>query len=391
MQRFLVLSYGIACYGAFLIVFLYAIGFVTNFRVSNFALPKSIDDGPRSELVVSFLIDGLLVALFAVQHSVMARPAFKRVWTRVVPTAAERSTYILFTSLALIILFWQWRPLPQVVWNLESPAFCALLWAINACGWGIVLASTFLIDHFELSGLRQVFLNFTKQSDQPGRLQKVGLYRLVRHPLMTGFLIAFWATPTMSIGHLFFAATMTAYILVAVQIEERLADPFRRRIPKLSGRSWHAGSDVQTDEPSLSFRVERNTGRDPMQVHIFQVAKRRTICDLRGEPGEEGEGQMHHLLLKSASFGAALGLVLVSSGCGRQSEGGSQASAPPVTVAYPIEKETTNYEDYTGRTAAIDSVQVTARVTGYLDKILFREGDEVKEGTVLYEIDPRPV
>jgi protein-S-isoprenylcysteine O-methyltransferase Ste14 len=221
MQRFLVLGYGIACYGAFLIVFLYTIGFVTNFGLANFAVPKSIDDGPRGELAPSLLIDGLLVGLFAVQHSVMARPAFKRVWTRVVPAAAERSTYVLFTSLALIILFWQWRPLPHVVWNLESPALRTLLWAINAFGWGIVLVSTFLVDHFELFGLRQVFLNFTRRSDRPGKLKKFGLYRLVRHPLMTGFLIAFWATPTMSVGHLFFAAAMTTYILIAVQIEER--------------------------------------------------------------------------------------------------------------------------------------------------------------------------
>ncbi|HEV8000291.1 MAG TPA: isoprenylcysteine carboxylmethyltransferase family protein [Planctomycetaceae bacterium] len=221
MQRFLVLGYGIACYGAFLIVFLYTIGFVTNFSVANFAVPKSIDDGPRGELGPSLVTDGLLVGLFAVQHSVMARPAFKRVWTRVVPPAAERSTYVLFTNLALIILFWQWRPLPQVVWNLESPALRALLWSINAFGWGIVLVSTFLVDHFELFGLRQVFLNFTRQSDRPGKLKKFGLYRLVRHPLMTGFLIAFWATPTMSVGHLFFAATMTTYILIAVHIEER--------------------------------------------------------------------------------------------------------------------------------------------------------------------------
>ena len=231
MQRFLVLGYGIACYVTFLIVFLYTIGFVTNFAVTdfgatNFAVPKSIDDGLRGELIPSLVIDGLLVGLFAVQHSVMARPPFKRVWTRIIPPAAERSTYVLFTSLALIILFWQWRPLPHVVWNLESPALRVVLWAINACGWGIVLVSTFLIDHFELLGLRQVFFNFTKQSDRPGelkpgKLKKVGLYRLVRHPLMTGFLIAFWATPTMSVGHLFFAATMTAYILIAVQIEER--------------------------------------------------------------------------------------------------------------------------------------------------------------------------
>ncbi len=221
MQRFLVLGYGIACYGMFLIVFLCTLGFLTNWRVADYAVAKSIDDGPRGDPVLSLVIDGLLVGLFAVQHSVMARPAFKRVWTRIIPPAAERSTYVLFTSLALIILFWQWRPLAHVVWNLESPALRVLLWAINACRWGIVLVSTFLIDHFELLGLRQVFLNFTKQSDRPGKLKKVGLYRLVRHPLMTGFLIAFWATPTMSVGHLFFSATMTAYILIAVQIEER--------------------------------------------------------------------------------------------------------------------------------------------------------------------------
>jgi methanethiol S-methyltransferase len=216
MQRFVVLAYSIECYVISLVTVLYSIGFVTNFVVA-----KGIDGGTPARLTTALLIDGLLLALFAIQHSVMARPAFKQIWTRFVPPPAERSTYVLFTSFVLMLLFWQWRPLPRTVWDLHAPALRAAVWGICACGWGIVLVSTLLIDHFELFGVRQAYQNFMGWSDRPGTLKTVGLYRFVRHPLMTGFLIAFWATPTMSVGHLLFAATMTVYVLIAIQVEER--------------------------------------------------------------------------------------------------------------------------------------------------------------------------
>jgi protein-S-isoprenylcysteine O-methyltransferase Ste14 len=216
MLRFLVLIYGIVCYVMFLGIFLYTIGFVR-----NFAVPKSIDSGTASDWVTSLVVDGVLLGLFAVQHSVMARPAFKRLWTPIVSEPAERSTYVLFTNLLLLLMFWQWRPLPDPVWDLASPPLRTLLWAINGFGWLVVLVSTFLIDHFELFGLRQVYLHFTGQPFRSADFQTRAFYRLVRHPLLTGFVIAFWVTPTMSVGHLFFAAMTTAYILVAVQLEER--------------------------------------------------------------------------------------------------------------------------------------------------------------------------
>jgi len=216
MLRFLALIYGIVCYVMFLGIFLYTIGFVT-----NFAVPKSIDSGTASDWVTSFIVDGVLLGLFAVQHSVMARPAFKRVWMPIVSEAAERSTYVLFTNLLLLLMFWQWRPLPDPVWDLASPLLRTLIWAISGFGWLVVLVSTFLIDHFELFGVRQVYLHFTRQPFRSADFQTRAFYRLVRHPLLTGFVIAFWATPTMSVGHLVFAAMTTAYILVAVQLEER--------------------------------------------------------------------------------------------------------------------------------------------------------------------------
>jgi methanethiol S-methyltransferase len=216
MPRLLVLLYGLVCYVLFLGAFLYLIGFV-----ANAAVPKGIDDGTPAGLATSLAVDGVLLGLFAVQHSVMARPAFKRLWTRIVPAPAERSTYVLLSNLALLLIFWLWRPLAQPVWEIASPALRWLIWGICACGWIVVLVSTFLIDHFELFGLRQTFLYFSGRADRLTGFKTVALYRYVRHPLMSGFLIAFWATPTMSVGHLFFAATTTAYILIALQIEER--------------------------------------------------------------------------------------------------------------------------------------------------------------------------
>ncbi len=216
MQRLLVLIYGLVGYLMFLGTFLYTIGFV-----ANCVVPKAIDSGTAGDWVTSLVVDGMLLGLFAVQHSVMARPAFKRRWTRIVTEPAERSTYVVSTVLVLLLLFWQWQPLPQPLWDLASSPLRMLVWGGSGLGWLIVFVSTFLIDHFELFGLRQVFANFAGRSPRRTDFQVRAFYRYVRHPVMVGFLIAFWATPTMSVGHLFFAAMTTAYIVVAIQLEER--------------------------------------------------------------------------------------------------------------------------------------------------------------------------
>ena len=218
MTRSLSLLYAVLCYALFLVVFLYSIGFVGNAFV-----PRSIDGGEGVEpgpLIGSLITDALLLGLFAVQHSVMARPAFKRMWTRIVPAAIERSTYVLFSSLALAALFYWWQPLPQPVWTLDGIAAQAML-GLFAVGWVIVLSSTFLIDHFDLFGLRQVWAYRRSGETPPPEFRTPLFYRMVRHPLYLGFIIAFWAAPTMSQGHLAFAIATTAYILIAIQLEER--------------------------------------------------------------------------------------------------------------------------------------------------------------------------
>jgi len=235
MSRFIALLYSSACYALFLAVFLYAIGFV-----AGVAVPKDIDDGVAGPLLPALLADTALLLLFAVQHSVMARPAFKRAWTRIVPPVAERSTFVLASCIALALLFWQWRPLPSLVWHVDAPAARVAVHALAALGWLLVLASTFLINHFELFGLRQAWRHGKPVLDEPFVMR--AFYRMVRHPLMLGFLVAFWAAPDMSMGHLLFALATTGYILVAVKcLEERdlvraYGDTYRdyqRRVPML--------------------------------------------------------------------------------------------------------------------------------------------------------------
>jgi methanethiol S-methyltransferase len=217
MSRALALAYGVASYLLFLASFLYTVGFVGNLLV-----PKSIDSGPRDLApAAAALVDTLLLLLFAVPHSIMARPAFKRWWTRFVPPPVERSTYVLVSSIALALLFWQWRPIPGLVWDVTKPVGRLLLLAVFWLGWAVVLVSTFLIDHFDLFGLRQVYLYASGRAYTPPVFTTAGLYRYVRHPLMLGFLLAFWGTPTMTLGHILFAVATTAYILIALQLEER--------------------------------------------------------------------------------------------------------------------------------------------------------------------------
>jgi methanethiol S-methyltransferase len=216
MGRILGFLYGVACYLLFLVTFLYAIGFVANFMV-----PKSIDSGLQGDFGEALLINALLLGVFAIQHSVMARPGFKVWWTKFVPKSIERSTYVLLASLALVLLFWQWRPMTDIVWNVENEMARTVLWAIFALGWIIVLVTTFMINHFDLFGLRQVYLLLRQTPYTEVRFQLNFLYRLVRHPLMLGFLIAFWSAPTMTIGHLVFTLATTGYIFIALQFEER--------------------------------------------------------------------------------------------------------------------------------------------------------------------------
>lgn len=217
MSRTLALLYGAACYVVFLATFLYAIGFVAGFGV-----PKHIDNGAAVPWPTALLVNVALLTLFAVQHSVMARPAFKRWWTRFVPQVVERSTFVLFSSLALIALYAWWRPLPGIAWHVGTPALYWLLYAVSACGWLLVLTGTFLISHFELFGLRQVWLHARGKVAPDTPFVTRAYYRIVRHPLMLGFLVAFWATPHMTWGHLLFALATTGYIVVAVKfLEER--------------------------------------------------------------------------------------------------------------------------------------------------------------------------
>jgi methanethiol S-methyltransferase len=216
MNRTIAFVYGVVVYLIGLVTTLYTAGFV-----GNLVVPKTIDSGEPGQFGQALLIDALLLGLFGIQHSLMARPGFKKWWTRLVPQPVERSTYVLFTSLALILIFWGWQPITGVVWRVENPIGRSILWSLYFIGWAIVFLTTFLINHFDLFGLRQVYLFLKEQKyTYPGFVTPL-FYKLVRHPLMLGFLIAFWATPHMTVGHLVFSVVMTAYILYAIQLEER--------------------------------------------------------------------------------------------------------------------------------------------------------------------------
>jgi protein-S-isoprenylcysteine O-methyltransferase Ste14 len=228
MSRLLGVIFGLLAYVVFLATFLYAVGFIGGFLV-----PKGIDDGTVVPLGEALAVDLLLLTLFAVQHSVMARAPFKRWWVQFVPAAVERSIYVLLASLVLILLFWQWRPIPTIVWQVTQPTVALSIVGLSLFGWLIVLLSTFLISHFELFGLHQVVNNLAGRAAPEARFMTPAFYKFVRHPLYLGFIIAFWAAPVMTAGHLLFAAVSTAYILVGIYLEERdlvelFGDEYRR-------------------------------------------------------------------------------------------------------------------------------------------------------------------
>ncbi|HEX5463036.1 MAG TPA: NnrU family protein [Steroidobacteraceae bacterium] len=234
---FIAAVYGVVCYVVFLASFLYAIGFVGNVFV-----PKTIDSGHGAAPAEALLIDILLLGAFAIQHSVMARPGFKAVWTKIVPHSIERSTYVLFSSLLLALICWQWQPIPGTVWDTTaSPMLTGALTGLFWLGWLLLLLATFMINHFDLFGLRQVYLRMRSVEYSPPHFTERALYRIVRHPIMLGFLIAFWAAPRMSLGHLLFSAATTGYILIGIALEERdlaRAHPehyqaYRSQVPKL--------------------------------------------------------------------------------------------------------------------------------------------------------------
>lgn len=226
--RLAAFAYGIVAYLVFFITFLCAVGFV-----EGLAVPKTIDSGTSEPPANALIVNLMLLSIFAVQHSAMARPGFKRWWTKIVPPAIERSTYVLFASLALALLLWQWRPMPTIVWQVAEPHIAAAVVALSLVGWLIVLTATFVINHFELFGLHQVANNLVGRSMPAPRFRAPLYYRFVRHPIYLGFIIAFWAAPTMTVGHLLFAAVTTAYIFVGIFLEERdliglFGDDYRR-------------------------------------------------------------------------------------------------------------------------------------------------------------------
>jgi len=257
MSRIATFLYGLGCYVVFLGVFLYAIGFI-----AGLVTPTQLDGVADRPLLQALAIDLGLLALFAIQHSVMARPAFKRWWTRIVPEAAERSTYVLASSLALVVLFIYWEPIGGVLWRTPEGTATSVVLGLYAFGWLLLLYTTFLIDHFDLFGLAQVWRNLKGQTYRPPQFRTPSLYRVVRHPLYIGWLIIFWAAPVMTIAHLVFAVMTTAYILIAIQFEERdLMDAFgseyssyKRHTPMLIPRFWGSRRAEIESAPSTNPR-----------------------------------------------------------------------------------------------------------------------------------------
>jgi len=234
-SRIAAFVYGSVCYLVFFATLVYSIGFLANFGV-----PKPMDSAPQVPLGLALAIDAGLLTLFALQHSIMARAWFKKAWTRVVPEPVERSTYVLLSSIAMVLLFWKWQPIAGVVWHVTSTPVRVAILAFYATGWVILFAATFLINHFDLFGLRQVWLHLTGRQYTPLKFRTPGMYRLVRHPLYVGWLLIFWSAPVMTTAHLVFAIATTAYIFVAIQFEERDLvrfhpeyDEYRRQVPMI--------------------------------------------------------------------------------------------------------------------------------------------------------------
>ena len=261
MAGILAVLYGVASYAFFLVTFAYAIAFV-----GNIIVPKTIDSGTPGPLVEALVINTVLLGIFAVQHSVMARQGFKRVWTRIVPESIERSTFVLFATAALALLLWQWRPMPEVIWSVEDPIGVAVIHGLFWLGWGILLLSTFLLNHFELFGLRQVVARLMGWRIPAPQFRTPMLYKRVRHPLYLGFIIAFWAAPTMTMGHLLFSVACTGYILIGIFFEERdlinlFGDQYRhyrRQVSMLIPLPWRRYSEADAaDHPPLGAKAPR--------------------------------------------------------------------------------------------------------------------------------------
>jgi methanethiol S-methyltransferase len=249
VTRLIAFLYGLVAYTVFLTSFLYAVGFV-----SGLVVPKTIDSGVPAPFVTALLVDLVLLSIFALQHSIMARQGFKRWWTRIVPQAVERSTYVLFASLSLALLCWQWEPMPAVVWQIGNPQIATAVTVLSFVGWFIVLTSTFLINHFELFGLQQVTNNLADRPMAPVRFRTPLYYKFVRHPIYLGFIIAFWAAPVMSVGHLLFAAATTAYIFIGIALEERdlvaiFGDQYRHYRKEVAMIiPWRSRADFQAND-----------------------------------------------------------------------------------------------------------------------------------------------